>query len=199
MAQGNTRAAATARSGGETPLPAGTALALLGKVVGGLLSGSAAPRQLAVCDIDWPASPWAGTPLVASLPSGQPAAPDGPTAQQPTPAAGAEPDAVRTFLGGYVHRWDESTMVASVLAAKGRVKPTASLSCGVSPDRSRRAAVKLGTTWRTPSAISRSASRPVWTPTQIIPAATAARAPLMESSKTTHAAGETPSLAAAAR
>nr|WSX76806.1 alpha/beta fold hydrolase [Streptomyces sp. NBC_00899] len=113
MAAANARAGEAARGGGESPLPAGTALALLGKVVAGLLSGSAPARNLAVCDIDWPASPWAGNPLVASLPAGQPAAAGRPAAER-TPAAddatgaGDEADPVRSFLRAYVHRWDES-------------------------------------------------------------------------------------------
>ncbi|CAG7606167.1 Alpha/beta fold hydrolase [Actinacidiphila bryophytorum] len=117
MAAGNARAGDAARSGGETPLPAGTALALLGKVVSGLLAG-APPRHLAACDIDWPASPWAGAPLVASLPAGhaRPAAPAGANAaaDADAPAADGQPDALRSFLGAYVHRWDESRRLAEL-------------------------------------------------------------------------------------
>ncbi|WUH90996.1 alpha/beta fold hydrolase [Streptomyces sp. NBC_00433] len=109
MAAGHAKAGEAARGGGETPLPAGTALALLGKVVAGLLSGGAPARGLAVCDIDWPDSPWAGSPLVAALPGGgRPVPVEAAGGSAAAAAADGDDDAVRAFLRAYVHRWDES-------------------------------------------------------------------------------------------
>ncbi|MCF3142729.1 polyketide synthase [Streptomyces platensis] len=117
MAADSAKALDAARAGGETPLRSGTALSLFGKAVGTLLSGSPAGRNLAVCDVAWPRSPWDGMPLVSGLPAMSPQNPpaDRPRPADPRPTAdpGAtmqegQDDGIRSFLSAYVHRWDAS-------------------------------------------------------------------------------------------
>jgi amino acid adenylation domain-containing protein len=93
MAAGNERALAAARAAGETPLPTGAALRLFGRVLSGLLAGTATGLHLAAYD---PGEPSPDDPVA-------------PSAQQvPVVNEAEEPDDVRTFLRTYVHRWDES-------------------------------------------------------------------------------------------
>jgi acyl transferase domain-containing protein/surfactin synthase thioesterase subunit/non-ribosomal peptide synthetase component F/acyl carrier protein len=126
MAARSTKALDAARADGEKPLRSGVALSLLGKIVASVLAGDTAARNLAVCDVDWDRSPWAGMPLVAELP--EPSSPDRPFGQlqNPGPLPDADPgiavaenpdgpdgpdspdDDIRSFLDAYVHRWDES-------------------------------------------------------------------------------------------
>jgi acyl transferase domain-containing protein/surfactin synthase thioesterase subunit/non-ribosomal peptide synthetase component F/acyl carrier protein len=121
MAARSVRTLDAARASGETPLRAGAALISLGKIVAALLPGGAAERNFAVCDIDWGRSPWAGLPLADELPdqaldrprySGAgPAVGSGPLT---APGEGEEDDGIRSFLGGYVQRWDESERLADL-------------------------------------------------------------------------------------
>ena len=120
MAARNARALEASRASGETPLTSGVALRLFGRVIAAMLSGSTAARNLAVCDVEWSRSPWAGLPLVSELPPPTPSPPDGRPFGRPEPPAGrpaADPatepadgqdDGIRSFLSAYVHRWDES-------------------------------------------------------------------------------------------
>ncbi|MDT0263274.1 polyketide synthase [Jatrophihabitans lederbergiae] len=110
MAAGDARTDELARAGGETPLSPGTALQLLGQLVGSLLAGAApGSKNLAACELDWPRTSWAGAPLIRDLP-----APSRPVGQQsaelPDPAVAEEADGdhVRSFLRDYIHSWDES-------------------------------------------------------------------------------------------
>ncbi|WP_320069449.1 polyketide synthase [Micromonospora sp. RTGN7] len=100
MAAGNERVLAAARATGETPLPTGAALRLFGRVLGGLLAGTATGgRHLAAYDL--------GEPSPEALPA--------PTSRGVDAVGGAEePDQLRTFLRTYVHRWDESQRLADL-------------------------------------------------------------------------------------
>ncbi|GAA2000512.1 type I polyketide synthase [Nocardiopsis rhodophaea] len=119
MAARDPRAQRAAEAAGEAPLGTGTALSMLGRIVGAALAGGTGGRHHAVCDVDWARSPWAGAPLVSALPapaergSGRP----GPAAAPPPAgpeAGGAAEDALRAVLGGYVHRWEESERLAAL-------------------------------------------------------------------------------------
>ncbi|HTZ45092.1 MAG TPA: beta-ketoacyl synthase N-terminal-like domain-containing protein [Jatrophihabitans sp.] len=111
MAVGDARIDELARAGGETPLSPGTALQLLGQVIGALLAGAAPAGNLAACQLDWPSTPWAGTPLVRDLAAPTRAAGSQPAEPAPEPVAG---DRVQTFLSDYIHRWDESKRLAEL-------------------------------------------------------------------------------------
>lgn len=127
MAADHAKALEAARAAGERPLRSGAALGLLGRAIAAMLSGSAVRRNLAVCDIDWDESPWAGSPLLSALsePGARPSAhartrrfevvaptPSSPTTEGSEPAVPGgeegEEDGVRSFLSAFVHRWDES-------------------------------------------------------------------------------------------
>ena len=126
LAAGNERALAAARATGETPLTTGAALRLFGQALGGLLAGTATGRHLAACDIDRDHPTWAGRPLLAHLPppsssEGRPPAGERPAGMRPAGRPGAavpahddDPDGVRAFLRTYVHRWDESQLLADL-------------------------------------------------------------------------------------
>ncbi|MGW0828312.1 beta-ketoacyl synthase N-terminal-like domain-containing protein [Streptomyces sp. NPDC002845] len=118
MAASHAKALDAARAAGETPLRSGQALHLFGKILAAMLSGGATGRNFAVCDVDWHASPWAGSPLVSVLTEpeahtsvrGRPRQIDVPAGPADANAAAPEggEDGVRSFLTTYVHRWDES-------------------------------------------------------------------------------------------
>ncbi|MCD4555727.1 acyl carrier protein, partial [Burkholderia pseudomallei] len=48
------------------------AFAALGALLAGMLGGAAAARQFAVCDVDWPRSPWRDAPIVEAIARGAP-------------------------------------------------------------------------------------------------------------------------------
>lgn len=125
MAAGD-KVAASAREQGETPLAAREALSALGAVLSRVIAGDA-PRRLVICDVDWPSSAWRNLPLVSQW-RGRPASTQAPVAgpandranpalAEPArslqaPSATASDDPVRTFLGEYVHRWDDMATLA---------------------------------------------------------------------------------------
>ncbi|WP_143134710.1 beta-ketoacyl reductase, partial [Burkholderia ubonensis] len=141
MSARNDRALRRAIQDGERPLAPDAAFAALGAlladVLGGALGGATAGRQFAVCDVDWPRSPWRDAPIVAGIARGDASvlatasasaprtAPavridDGPDpARSIRPASEparppSERDPVRTFLEDYVSRWDERLDLATL-------------------------------------------------------------------------------------
>ncbi|WP_217628199.1 type I polyketide synthase [Micromonospora nigra] len=130
MAARSSRALATARSNGETPLGSGAALRAFGGVVAALMPGTTGGRNFAVCDVDWGRFPWTELPLVSDLPAvasapGTPAGRGVDPLGRPDPAdplarpggpdpAGTDGDEIRSFLSSYVHRWDTSQRLADL-------------------------------------------------------------------------------------
>ncbi|MFY1633956.1 beta-ketoacyl synthase N-terminal-like domain-containing protein [Solwaraspora sp. WMMB335] len=109
MAARSARARDAARVSGETPLRSGTGLRLLGDALAATLAGSTTRHNLVACDVDWHRSPWTGLPLLSALADTGPALDPYPVASaHATPAPAGDADDVRTFLGAYVHQWDES-------------------------------------------------------------------------------------------
>ncbi|MDG4767695.1 AMP-binding protein [Solwaraspora sp. WMMD406] len=122
MAARSAKAVEAARVSGETPVRTSVGLTLLGGVLAATLAGGATRRNLVVCDIEWPRSPWARLPLISAVAdarriagrrfSGDRFPAEGTTTTAERSAAGPEPvdgtDDVRAFLSRYVHRWDES-------------------------------------------------------------------------------------------
>nr|WP_272950686.1 acyl carrier protein [Agrobacterium vitis] len=107
------KALQTARSSGEFPLIPERALQGLGKVIGLLLAGEANGGRFAICDVDWSHSPWRNLPLISALSPKTPSTSTVTYAKAEAPAATTIPEAdtthpVRTILGAYVHRWDET-------------------------------------------------------------------------------------------
>ncbi|WP_431825738.1 alpha/beta fold hydrolase [Burkholderia sp. F1] len=140
MSARNDRALRRAIQDGERPLAPDAAFAALGALLADALGGATAGRQFAVCDVDWPRSPWRDAPIVAEIARGDAAvfasarAPASGTAAvmrgaggpgsarsiqaASEPARPARPasvrDPVRAFLEDYVSRWDERLDLATL-------------------------------------------------------------------------------------
>ncbi len=123
MSARSERALRRAAQDGERPLATDAALAALSALLSGWLGHALPARQFAVCDVDWPRSPWRDLPILAALPRpaaatppaalASPAASATPIVVAP-PRAGAPADPVRTFLEAYVSRWDERLDLAAL-------------------------------------------------------------------------------------
>ncbi|AVR07622.1 type I polyketide synthase [Burkholderia thailandensis] len=70
MSARNGRALRRAMQDGERPLAPDAAFAALGALLAGVLGGATAGRQFAVCDVDWPRSPWRDAPIAADIARG---------------------------------------------------------------------------------------------------------------------------------
>lgn len=72
MSARSDRAQRRAMQDGERALAPDAAFAALGALLAGMLGGAAAARQFAVCDVDWPRSPWRDAPIVEAIARGAP-------------------------------------------------------------------------------------------------------------------------------
>ncbi|KVZ41955.1 type I polyketide synthase [Burkholderia ubonensis] len=137
MSARNDRALRRAIQDGERPLAPDAAFAALGALLADVLGGATAGRQFAVCDVDWPRSPWRDAPIVAEIARGDASVLATASASAPRTAAAvridggpdparsiqpasesarppSERDSVRTFLEDYVSRWDERLDLATL-------------------------------------------------------------------------------------
>ncbi|KVL62023.1 type I polyketide synthase [Burkholderia ubonensis] len=137
MSARNDRALRRAIQDGERPLAPDAAFAALGALLADALGGATAGRQFAVCDVDWPRSPWRDAPIVAEIARGDASVLATASASAPRTAAAvridggpdparsiqpasesarppSERDSVRTFLEDYVSRWDERLDLATL-------------------------------------------------------------------------------------
>lgn len=115
MAARNEKAMRAARADAETPLTSGTALALLGKVVSALLSGSTAGRNYAICDVGPDHAARAGALFATGGLVPEPMRPLSDRPSAPRTEDGTAPeDGIRDFLDAYVHQWDESRRLSDL-------------------------------------------------------------------------------------
>ncbi|MCW7538711.1 AMP-binding protein [Aquabacterium sp. A7-Y] len=116
MSARSDKAMRRAMQDGERPLPTAAALAALGSLLAGLLGEALPGRQFAVCDVDWPRSPWAQLPLLRPVLDSEPARLHEATAEPPSTkgAGGGQSDAVQSFLSDYLSRWDEGLDLAAL-------------------------------------------------------------------------------------